>query len=145
MSVEERRTEASRPANKVYTAEEYRRDDWGWRWARGLEMNEEERRRKVRAEKLARKHRWEFPGKVRVVHPKFGEVIVPGASPYAAILCAAEKWKCDSTEIMDAKVWALEKTDNPSVTQSVTAPFAQGSLEKDKKEQPALAGADCGR
>jgi hypothetical protein len=103
-------------------------------------MNEEERRRKARAEKLARKHRWEFPGKVRVVHPKFGEVIVPGASPYAAILCAAEKWGCPWAEITDAKVWAL---DNPSVTQSVTAPFAQGSLEKDKKEQPALAGADC--
>lgn len=101
----------------------HRVDDWGWRWARGLEMNEEERRRKERAEKLARRNRWAFPGKVRVVHPKYGEVIVPGASKFAAILCAAEKWGCPWAEITDAKVWALE--------------------ENAKKEQPALAGADC--
>ena len=119
---------------------EYRIDDWGWRWARGLEMNDEEKRRAERAKKLARRHRWEFPGKVRVVHPKYGEVIVPGASPFAAIQCAAEKWKCDWAEITDAKVWAL---DSPSVGTRPTAPLAQGSLEKDKKEQPALAGADC--
>ena len=101
----------------------YRVDDWGWRWARNLEINEEERNRKERAEKLARRNRWAFPGKVRVVHPKYGEVIVPGASTFAAILCAAEKWKCDWAEITDAKVWALE--------------------ESAKKEQPARAGADC--
>ena len=102
-------------------------------------MNEEERRRKDRAERLARKHRWEYPGKVRVVHPKYGEVIVPGASPYAAILCAAEKWKCDSTEIMDAKVLAV---DNPSVSFADSSP-CRGAVKKDKKEQPTLAGADC--
>lgn len=102
----------------------HRVDDWGWRWARNLEINEEERNRKERAEKLARRNRWAFPGKVRVVHPKYGEVIVPGESPYAAILCAAEKWKCDSAEIMDARVMAVEET---------------------KKEQPTRAGVDCGR
>ena len=126
------------------SGDEFRRDDWGWRWARGLEMNEEEGRRKVRAERLARKHRWEFPGKVRVVHPKCGEVIVPGASPYAAILCAAEKWKCDWAEIMDAKVWALESKASDatsSVTANAVPPSPRG--EGIKKEQPALAGADC--
>lgn len=38
-----------------------------------------------------RKERWSFPIKVRVRHPLIGEVIVPGASRYAAILCACEK------------------------------------------------------
>ena len=140
MSAEERRAESSRPTSRAYTADEYRKDDWGWRWARGLQENEEEARRRERAKKIARRNRWAFPGKVRVVHPKYGEVIVPGASKFAAILCAAEKWKCDWAEITDAEVWAL---DNPSVGPRPTAPLAQGSLEKDKKEQPALAGADC--
>lgn len=100
---------------------EYRRDERLWRWAHGMEAGEKEKRVKERCRKLARRNRWGFKGKVRVVHPKYGEVIMPGASPYAAILCAAEAWGCDSSEIMDARVLAFEN----------------------KKEQPARAGADC--
>ena len=44
------------------------------------------------AERRARIHRWQAPGRARVVHP--------------AILNAAEVWGCDWTEIRDAKVWA---------------------------------------
>ena len=129
MSAKERRAASSRPARKVYTADGYRKDDWGWRWARGLEMNEEERRKKERAEKLARRNRWSFPGKVRVVHPKYGEVIVPGASSLSAVRCAAEKWKCDWLEIMDAKVWALEAAPSDATSSvAVDAVPPEGEL-----------------
>lgn len=37
----------------------------------------------------------------RVVHPRFGEVIVPHTSNYAAMLNAAEYWGCDWLEIID--------------------------------------------
>ena len=117
---DERRAESSRPAVKRYAAEEYRRDEWGWRWARGLGMNEEERRRRTEAERRAKRHREEFPGKVRVAHPKYGEVIVPGASPLAAIRCAADRWGCEWSEITDARVWAIEGMANEA-TSSVTA------------------------
>lgn len=120
---DERRTESARPTRRTVggNADGYRRDEWGWRWARGLGMNEEERRRHRKAERRAKRHREEFPGKVRVVHPRHGEVIVPGASPFAAIQCAAERWGCDWSEITDARVLALEN----------------------EKEQPTRAGVDC--
>lgn len=56
-----------------------------------------------------KRERWRFPVKARVVHPVRGEIIVPAASPFAAILCASEAWGCDFLEIHDAKVWHIEK------------------------------------
>ena len=47
--------------------------------------------------------------KARVIDQKRGEVIVPCASPFAAILCAAEVWKCDWTEIIHAEVWRYDE------------------------------------
>lgn len=63
--------------------------------------------RRREAEERARRHRWEYPGKVRVVHPHYGEIIVPGRSSLSAIMCAAEKWRVDWTELRDAQVWAI--------------------------------------
>lgn len=75
-----------------------------------LQAEIEENRR--RAEEQSRKNRWEFKGKARVVHPKYGEVIVPAPSPFAAMLCAAEVWGIDWLEIKDAKVWRYEENDH---------------------------------
>jgi hypothetical protein len=41
----------------------------------------------------------------RVEHPAHGSVVVPHRSNYAALLNAAEVWRCDWMEIRDAKVW----------------------------------------
>ncbi|OUQ61215.1 hypothetical protein B5E56_03655 [Flavonifractor sp. An112] len=61
------------------------------------------------AEERSRRDRWAHKCKARVVDPKRGEVIVPCAPPFAAILCAAEVWKCDWTEIIHAKVWRYDE------------------------------------
>lgn len=58
------------------------------------------------AERRARIHRWQAPGRARVIHPARGSVVVPHSSNLAALLNAAEVWGCDWTEIRDAKVWA---------------------------------------
>ena len=63
--------------------------------------------RRREAEDRARRYRWDYPGRVRVVHPRYGEIIVPGRSKLSAILCAAEKWRVDWTELRDARVWAI--------------------------------------
>lgn len=63
------------------------------------------------AKKRARKQRWEAQGRARVVHPVYGTVVVPHASNLAAIMNAAEVWRCDWLEIMDAKVWAAKPDD----------------------------------
>mgnify|MGYP000270197998 CR=1 FL=1 len=42
------------------------------------------------AERRARIHRWQAPGRARVVHPARGSVVVPHSSNLAAILNAAE-------------------------------------------------------
>lgn len=55
----------------------------------------------------SRRERWSFPVKVRVRHPLIGEVIVPGASRYAAILCACERYHRKFTELHDAEVRAV--------------------------------------
>lgn len=60
------------------------------------------------AEKRCRRNRWSASGRARVIHPVYGEAIVPCASKFAAILCAAEVWKCDWAKIMDAEVWRYE-------------------------------------
>lgn len=60
------------------------------------------------AEKIARIHRWNEPNRARVVHPEYGEIIVPCGSPLMAIECAAEKWGIPWTEISkEAEVWKV--------------------------------------
>lgn len=58
-----------------------------------------------------KKERWAFPVKVLVRHPQYGEVQVPGASPYAAILCAAEQLGCKFLDLHDAEVVAIPTTE----------------------------------
>ena len=60
------------------------------------------------AARRARESRWKAKTCSRVVHPRFGEVIVPHTSNYAAMLNAAEYWGCDWLEIIDdVEVWAV--------------------------------------
>ena len=53
-------------------------------------------REQTRREAVARArfHRWQAPGSSRVVHPAHGAIVVPHASNLAAILNAAEVWRC---------------------------------------------------
>ena len=67
----------------------------------------------VDAEMRARESRWSAPGRARVVHPVHGTVVVPHSSNLAAIMNAAEVWRCDWAEITDAQVWAAEPGDVP--------------------------------
>lgn len=55
----------------------------------------------------AHEERWRVRGRARVVHPKYGAVVVPHRSNYAALLNAAEYWGCEWTDIRDAEVWAV--------------------------------------
>lgn len=68
----------------------------------------------IAAKERARIHRWEAPGRARVVHPDHGSVVVPHSSNLAAIMNAAEVWRCDWAEITDAEVWAAEPGDVPA-------------------------------
>ena len=63
------------------------------------------------AEERARFHRWQVPGRSKVVHPAHGSVVVPHASNLAAILNAAEVWRCDWATILDAEVWAADPAE----------------------------------
>ena len=63
------------------------------------------------AEERERESRWTAPGRARVVHPVYGTVVVPHASNLAAVMCAAEVWRCDWAKITDAQVWAAEHGD----------------------------------
>lgn len=63
------------------------------------------------AEDRARFHRWNAPGKSRVTHPAHGSVVVPHTSNLAAIMNAAEVWRCDWVTILDAKVWAVDPSE----------------------------------
>ena len=54
----------------------------------------------------ARELRWSAKGRARVVHPKYGSIVVPHHSNLAAIQNAAEYWGCDWSGITDAEVWA---------------------------------------
>jgi len=65
----------------------------------------------VRAKERERENRWNAPGRARVVHPAHGTVVVPHSSNLAAIMNAAEVWRCNWAEITDAKVWAAEPGD----------------------------------
>lgn len=55
----------------------------------------------------AREERWRVRGRARVVHPKYGAVVVLHRSNYSALLNAAEYWGCEWTDIRDAEVWAV--------------------------------------
>lgn len=81
-------------------------------WARKLqERDEQDHFRAVRAQLRERERRWSYPGKARVIHPKHGELIVPCASPLAALTCAAEVWGVDLLDITEeGEVWACDQT-----------------------------------
>ena len=66
----------------------------------------EEPRFRVRpgTEERARRDRWSAAVEVRVKHRKYGEAVVPYASGFAALLCAADVWRCDWMEIRDAEI-----------------------------------------
>lgn len=70
-------------------------------------------REQTRREAVARArfHRWQAPGRSRVVHPAHGSIVVPHASNLAAILNAAEVWRCDWATILDAEVWAADQAE----------------------------------
>lgn len=67
--------------------------------------------KQAQIEERARRERWETPGAARVTHPDHGTVVVPHRSNYAAILNAAEVWRCRWADIIDATVYAAEPGD----------------------------------
>lgn len=86
----------------------------GERMAGFLDVPERDRRRARKdAAERARRHRWSAKGTARVVHPAHGSVVVPHSSNYAAILNAAEVWRCDWREILDAEVWRADPGEAP--------------------------------
>lgn len=79
-------------------------------------MNAAEQVRKVnsRAFKYAQvRELWTRPGAARVVHPKYGTVIVPCSSKLAALMAAAAVWGCHWYKIRDAEIWAAEPDEKP--------------------------------
>ena len=78
-----------------------------------LDTPERSRDRARAAAERERLARWKAGGVARVVHPAHGSVVVPHNSNYAAILCAAEVWRCDWVEILDAEVWRAEPGEVP--------------------------------
>ena len=81
----------------------------------GRRVDQAERARVLAAaEQRGRENRWSAPGRSRVVHPAHGTVVVPHASNLAAIMNAAEVWRCDWAEITDAQVWVAEPGDVPA-------------------------------
>lgn len=57
--------------------------------------------------RMAYRYQWTAPRQARVFHPVYGEATVPCRSKYAALLCAAEVWECDWTEVREAEVFAI--------------------------------------
>ena len=51
----------------------------------------------------AREERWRVRGRARVVHPKYGAVVVPHRSNYSALLNAAEYWGC-ADAVLDGNI-----------------------------------------
>ena len=78
-------------------------------------MTEEREALHRRAYQRSRVERWNAPGRSRVVHPKYGSVVVPHSSNLTALLNAAEYWGCDWLEIRDAEVLATKPGDGPVV------------------------------
>ena len=50
-------------------------------------------------EERSRRERWSAKGTARVTHPARGTVVVPCSSKLAAIMNAAEVWRCDWMKI----------------------------------------------
>lgn len=67
----------------------------------------------LEAERRAREDRWNAKGTARVEHQKYGSVIVPHSSNFAAVRNAAEFWGCDWLEVIGAKVWKADAKDKP--------------------------------
>ena len=82
----------------------------GEKYARDMERL----RARAAAKKRAREHRWSAQGRARVIHSVHGTVVVPHCSNLAAMMNAAEVWRCSLAEIMDAQVWAAEPGDVPA-------------------------------
>ena len=85
---------------------------YGERLGRGV-TREAARKYETSATERARRERWRAGGCARVVSRKYGTVVVPHGSNFAALLNAAEVWGCDWTEIRDAEVWRAGAEDKP--------------------------------
>lgn len=62
-------------------------------------------------EERSRRERWRAKGTARVTHSVRWTVVVPCSSKLAAIMNAAEVWRCDWTELRGAEVRAPEPGD----------------------------------
>ena len=60
--------------------------------------------REVVIDARERNARWNSKNLSVVTHPTYGEVIVPGNSPLAAIHSASEVWECSESDIEGAVV-----------------------------------------
>lgn len=85
---------------------------YGERLGRGV-TREAARKYETSVTERARRERWQASGCARVVSRKYGTVVVPHGSNFAALLNAAEVWGCDWTEILDAEVWRAGAEDKP--------------------------------
>lgn len=74
---------------------------------RRLKKALEEKRRGAAAER-DRQLRWQAKTSARVVHPIYGETVVPNRSNFAAILCASEVWGVEWSELLNAEVRRIE-------------------------------------
>lgn len=71
-------------------------------------------------------YRWNAPAVSKVIHPAYGEIIVPHCSNLSALMCAADVWRCDWTEIRGAEIrWV------PPGAQAVPMPDMAEALDKE--------------
>lgn len=59
----------------------------------------------------SRKMRWKAPGAAKVTDKLRGSVVVPHASKFAALLCAAEVWWCSWMDLEGASVWKADPSE----------------------------------
>ena len=85
----------------------------------------------------AREERWRVRGRARVVHPKYGAVVVPHRSNYSALLNAAEYWGCEWADIRDAEVWAVP----PGTAVVIPKEFCGRNRKSLEKTRSSLAAA----
>lgn len=69
----------------------------------------------TRAERIewARRARWRSPAAGKVIHQRYGAVVVPMSSKLSAVMNAAEVWGCNWADITDAKVVRPEPGERP--------------------------------
>lgn len=54
--------------------------------------------------------RWSAPSKALVKNPRYGSVVVPCETKFAALLCAAEAWGVSEVEAFHgSEVWAFDE------------------------------------